>query len=741
MIQTKEPRWTDRIVLLKQRVRGQHSERLYVQRKEIFERVFLEHASDDPVIRMARGLAAFLREKDLILYEDDLLAGCQQRYDFSLPTMGKPAPWDAEWRPSGNGNSSESELLGEFQKGLRMGLFGTAMGGHVIGGYDRVLHKGFGSLAHAARTRLDKGGRVGQEFARASLIVCEAATEYVLRYTARAREMTEEATNEEYADQLQRIADACQWVAVHPPRSFFEAVQLLWLTHELITCEQGSGSLSLGRLDQYLFPYYEKDLAAGMLTRPEAGELIEALWVKFNGLSGGYQHVVLGGCGSGGTYVANDLSSLCLQATGNLKMDQPLLSVRWHPDMPDGFWQEIQDLIQIGLGFPALFNDEVAIAAKRRLGIGPEDAVNYGVVGCVELSIPGKEFSQTEMLRINWAKVLDLMLHGGVCPVTGEVVSLKRKRALESITSFEDFYQWYREELAHYVDLGIRSINIWDREFTNHRPYPFLSSTMAGCLEQGCDVTAGGTTYNLSSVNGGGMANAVDSLAAIKRMVYQERKVSLPELAETLRNDFEGAEILREALVSRCPRYGTDEDEIDDFMKALVDGFCGYVESYRNPRGGRFQTGLYTVNWHTTLGRLTGSLPDGHRCGLALASGFSPSQGADTRGPTAVIQSSTKCNHRLLGNGMVLDLKFSPSFFTDRTRTQAFRHLVETYFQMGGMEIQFNVIDRDTLMAAQQSPTAYRDLLVRVSGFSAYFVNLDKLTQDEIIARTEHCEI
>lgn len=254
----------------------------------------------------------------------------------------------------------------------------------------------------------------------------------------------------------------------------------------------------------------------------------------------------------------------------------------------------------------------------------------------------------------------------------------------------------------------------------------------------GRDVTAGSTIYNFSTVNGCGMANTANSLAAIKRVVYQEKKVSLPELAEALHNKFEGAKTLQEALVTRCPKYGNDDDEPDNILKDLADSFCRQIESYRNPRGGWFQTGLYTVEAHTQMGKLTGALPDGHLNGIALASGLSPSQGTDLSGPTAVIKSITKLNHRLLGNGMVLDLKFHPVFFQNEEKRQAFRNLVETYFQLGGMEIQFNVINREKLIEAQNSPQEYRDLIVRVSGFSAYFVDLDKVTQNEIIARTEH---
>jgi formate C-acetyltransferase len=264
---------------------------------------------------------------------------------------------------------------------------------------------------------------------------------------------------------------------------------------------------------------------------------------------------------------------------------------------------------------------------------------------------------------------------------------------------------------------------------------------MAGCLDIGRDVTTGSTIYNFSTVNACGMANAANSLAAIKTIVYQEKKMSLPELTEALHQKFAKSKSLPEELLTRYPKYGNDDDEPDNILRDLADNFCHTIESYRNPRGGRFQTGLYTVEAHTSMGKLTGVLPDGHLDGFPLASGMSPSQGTDLSGPTAVVKSATKLNHRLLGNGMVLDLKFHPAFFDREASRQAFRNLVETYFQLGGMEIQFNVINREKLIEAQQAPADYRDLIVRVSGFSAYFVDLEQATQDEIIARTEHFSI
>ena len=753
------------------------------QRAAIYTRVYRETEGQPPVLRAAQALAAFLAEKELVVHPDDLFAGHIQRFDYAYPlTLGAWEPFlrnskgpqtDTRpvqptsayppvgvdttpfvyTRPDGTPRGpDETAALDAFCRGIRSGLYASWPGGHLIPGFDRLLTLGFGGLAAAARARLVAGGE-GQDFAQASLIVCEAATTYIRRYACRAAEMADAAARPDERRRLARIADACRHVAAEPPRSFFEAVQLLWLGQEINICEHESGSLSLGRLDQYLYPWYRRDVDAGALGQAEAAELIEALWCKFGHLRRSFQNVTLGGRAPDGAYAANDLSYLCLRATRRLRMDQPLLSVRWSPEMPAEFWDDVLATVETGTGFPALFNDEIAIAALGRAGVAAGDAENYGLVGCVELSVPGQEYAQTEALRVNWAKVLELMLNDGCCTITGERLPLAQPRHLAEIETYADFLTWYRAELAHFLDLGMRGLNLMDAAWPSLLPAPFESSLMAGCLESGRDVTAGGTQYNLSSVNALGMADVADSLVAIDRLVFRERCVTLPDLAQAMRSDFAGAESLA-ARASAGPHYGNDVDEPDQLVALLAEDFCHQVDGgrdrhgggrdkrgYRNPRGGRFQSGMYSVDQHALRGKLTGALPSGRRAGRALANALSPCQGRDTTGPTALILSTTKLDHTMMGNGMVLDLKFHPSFFEDETRCLAFHALVESYFDMGGMEIQFNVISRETLLAAQRSPQDYRDLLVRVSGFSAYFIDLEPVLQDEIIARTEHAAL
>ena len=721
---------TDRINRLQRELRGNYCDALFSRRKSVYSRIWGENPSYSATRKNALGLAAFLNEKELTVSPDDLLAGGQQRHDFEIPCL-----------PEYHGSDSRQErILESFRRGYEIGLYCGALGGHVIAGYHRVLESGFGSMIDKGKARLELCTTDQRDFVEAYIIVCSAASEYARRYADRARAVAEETGDPEQVANLLRIAASCDHIATEPPRTFHEALQLLWITHEIITSEQSSGSLSLGRLDQLLDSYYERDRASGLLSREEAEELIDALWLKFAGLKRGFQNVTLAGSDGNGTDLTNDISHFCLRATRRLKMDQPLLSVRWHPGLPREFWAEVEALVAEGMGFPALFNEGVVIDAKKRVGVSAADAGNWGVVGCVEPTIPGKEFSHTEGLRVNWAKVLELMLNGGVCTVTGKSFPMHEKRELSRIEKFADFYRWYREELQSAIRLGICGMNILDTAFVDRTPYPFLSSTMEGCLEAGRDVTAGSTVYNFCTVNGLGMANAADSLTALEKTVFTDRHCTLEELAAAVYSDFEGSAALRQIL-KRCQKYGNDQPRPDTILSDLCDDFHETVTSHENGRGGKMQCGLYTVDSHGFMGERTGALTDGRRRGIALANALSPVQGSDTVGPTAVIKSCTKIDHRNAGNGMVLDLKFSPDFFAQIRAEGIFKSLVGTYFERGGMEIQFNVINRETLLKAKDRPEEYQNLVVRVSGFSAYFVDLPAVVQDEIIARTEYATV
>ncbi len=756
---------SSRIALLKERFGDDLTFEDFGLRSKVYQKVAEEHPGVSAGRRIALSFAQFLREKDVSIREYDLLAGKLRFYGYSesIPVRavstgaGIMHKKDVDLHPmflnaelfdaseeiahckaSSGLEGQDGALLDEFYTALQSGSYNRWASGHVIAGYEKAVRRGIGGLIREGEEALRTVDEAHRDCVEAMLITDRAAREYILRYRDAALKALEKTENPEYKKSLERIADACGNICENPPQSFFEAVQLLMLLHDLIICESVSGSISLGRVDYILYPYYKKDFEEGKITFEEASDYIDALWLKFGQLMEGFQNVTLGGCHPDGSFAGNEVTVMGLRASRKTMLDQPLISYRCHPDMPDLFWDEVQDLVQTGLGFPAMFNDEIVFRAKEAAGVKPEDCWNYGIVGCVEPAIGGSEYSRTEELRVSWAKPLELMLTGGVCACTGEKLPLKTRRELGEISSFEEFYQWYREELAYASRLGMKACNLLDATYGTAWPIPFLSSTMAECYQKGEDATRGGTAYCFSTLNACGMADAVDSLCAIREVVFEKHLLTLPQLADLLKADFEGNEPLRLLLSNLPERFGNGKERADRMMKELCAFFVSLGQETENPFGNHFQAGLYTVSSHAGMGAKTGALPTGRHKGVSLANALSPCQGADRLGPTAVIRSVTGVDHSVCGNGMVLDLKFNPGFFKKPSHRQGVRSLIETYFDKGGMEVQFNVVSRETLLAAKADPQKYRNLIVRVSGFSAYFFHLDPVLQDEIIARTEY---
>ncbi|MDO4343944.1 MAG: pyruvate formate lyase family protein [Eubacteriales bacterium] len=726
------------------------------ERNSVYERIKESYADESAAMQHALAFSAFLGNKRVTVEEYDLLAGHIQHVDFSasIPVImehdfdpaGRPANrFDVKREEEqffadhpNEDTRSIRELLDYFYQSTECGLGKRWASGHVIAGYNRVIREGL--LAMERRIEKEMAGRQGEkkDYLGALLRVLHGAENYILRYAFAAYRRSEETEDSQMQRTLRAIGDACLHISRYPAESFFEAVQMIVLLHEMLTLETHSGSMSLGRIDQLLYPYYVQDLEKGKLTKEEAAEYIDALWLKIAGLVYGFQNVTIGGCDEKGKPAYNDITILCLQASRKIGKDQPLLSLRCRPDMPAAVWEEALLLVKKGGGFPAFFNDDVIISAKHSLGVKMQDAMNYGLVGCVEPSIGGKEFSNTEELRINWAKVLELMLHQGKCTVTGCRFAMARKEELDDVKDFEEFFKWYLEELEFAVQRCIKATNLLDRNYAKNWPCPFLSATVEGCIENAADVAAEGPVYRYSTINCCGMADTVDSLTVIRKAVFEEKLLKLSELSAMLSADFQGYEIWQKRFEIQYPKYGNNLLEADVYMKKLVKAFERMVRGQKNEKGFSYQLGLYTVEDQGHLGKFTGALPSGRRKGVSLANAVSPCQGMDVEGPTAVINSVTEFSHRCAANGLVLDLKFTPTFLEKEKHTAMLKELIGVYFEKGGMEVQFNVVDRQTLLDAKEHPEQYRNLVVRVSGFSAYFVLLDPVLQDEIIKRTEY---
>lgn len=566
-----------------------------------------------------------------------------------------------------------------------------------------------------------------KNFYKAEMISLRALQEFIFRYGQKA-----------FKENRQDVCDMLFHIAHDKPENFMEAVQLLWLQHEVMVAEEDISGISIGRLDQILYPFYKKDINEGKITDDIALNILCSFWDKFEAPREliTFANVTLGGDICEGVDGANELTLLCMEAQNRVRHNQPMLSLRTNEHTDNKVWDKALEVIATGMGVPALFNDKVVMEAKQRIGVSKEDVYKYAIIGCVEPTIPGCEYSHTEGLRINWCKIMELMFFHGVCPSTGNNWPLKNIRNLSEIYSFEYFYQWYKEELIYAIEYGCKLTQETTETYGKIWSAPYLSLFMEGCMKKGVDVIEGGTKYNNLTVNFAGMANTVNSLYAIKKLVYEEKFIDLEKLPNILLNDFKQEDRLL-GMIQALPKYGQDFDEIDMMMKELIELSISTIEKYNCDRGGMFQAGFYTVWLHAMMGEKMVATPDGRRKGKALASSLSPVQGTDTKGVLAVLNSITKQPLYHMGNGMVLDVKFAKQAFENQCQREKIREVIKAYFKKGGYEIQMNVVNKDTLIKAQENPEEYRNLLVRVSGFSTYFVELNKTTQDEIIARTE----
>lgn len=711
--------------------------------------------------KQAEAFDRFLSEKELKISEHDIFAGQLQNYlmRFSqpLPMDGDPARFDPYEVKTGPVNPPENagetarmvvkygvtereeEVIGYLPDGVEAGYFTHYPAGHAITGFPFVIHTGWEGI----RRKIEKSMRQGnlseeqRETGWAMHKTVVSCQKYFTRYEKKARELYRGCADRRARERLRRIADTMERLRTEPAATFYEAVQFVILLQELILT-QTKGSMSLGRIDRLLYPFLQKDMAKQTENRESAGRLIDAFMIKLAGCRSAYQNITLGGIDENGDYAGNEISMMILDSAGRLGFDQPLLSFRLNDKVPDSHWGAILDLLAKGGGFPALFWDDTIIRSRSIMGVCDEDAADYGIVGCVEPSICGKEFSNTEALRINWCKTLELMLNDGRCPVTGKEFFLKRRQNPEQIASFDEFVAWYREELCHATGMGAEMCNLMDRCFAREYPSTLLSITLQDCIDRLEDCGARGCRYCNSAINHTGIASAVDSLAAIRELIYEKKMLTFTQLRDILNRDFEGEENLLSYIREKVPKFGNDLPETDELAAGLVNELAEYTRSISNERGGSFMAGFYSVYHHAAMGRLTGALPCGRKRGESLSNGLSPVQGADQDSPAAVIASLQKMDQFKFANGMVLDIKLNPEMLKRESHRLLLRRFLEVYFRQGGMEIQLNVVDRKTLLEAKAHPEEYRNLLVRVSGFSAYFVNLFEELQDEIIRRTEY---
>lgn len=721
----------------------------------------------------AYGFANTLAKKAILIPEDDLLAGYLFQYTYNV---NFPMKVSEDFDPAERAkfqmdmereieetkelqSESASDELDEFADAVETWLVKHWHSGHTLAGYEMLLNTGWGALLSRVEEQLGKAqSEKEKQTVHAFQIVLKACMSYMHRYLEeverqlnklkRNNNIDEGNYNDSYNDGfgtrrecLERMRDALMNIETKAPETFYEALQLLTLANEMMYCENIPSGISLGRIDYYLYPFYRRDVDAGRLNYEEAGELIEAFWLKCSCQKKAYQNMTLGGCNSDGQCSVNDLTYLFLESAANLRVDQPSVNFRWTDDMPEEAWQAVLALIRTGMGFPALLYDPCCMKAQTKNGVSKDDVWNYGFVGCVEMAIPGKENAMTELARLNLPKLLDLLLHQGKDTCSDKTFQMKNQKKPAEFKTYEELEQAYLDELEYWVRKIIRNLNRIEHLYAEKYPLPYLSVLTEDCIGSRKDVMAGGARYTGVGFNLGGIGTAVDALAAIRDVVYDKNMVTLEACMEILDDDFEDSEQIQRYLSARAPKYGNDQSrewDVDQIAFRLEKRVSDTLKEYRNYWGGPYRLGLYTVEDHAIMGMHTGATADGRKSGESLSNSSGASQGKDTHGPTALINSVTNFPMEEAGNGMVLDVKFTPSLLEEETGKRALRSLIETYFHKGGMEMQISVVSGETLRAAQEHPENYADLIVRVSGFSAYFCSLRKATQDEIIKRTEH---
>ena len=674
--------------------------------------------------------------------------------------------------------------------------------GHVTVKYEEVLAIGYKGIIDKAQAELDRcqvgdGNYVKKShFLKAVILSCQAVIEYAERYAELASQMAAECTDPVRKQELLQISQNCSRVPANGATSFYEACQSFWFVQQLLQVESSGHSISPGRFDQYMYPYYKADLDKGIITRESAQELLDCIWVKLNDLNkvrdaasaegfAGYslfQNLIVGGQDKDGNDVTNDLSVMCILASMHVHLPMPSLSIRVWNGSPHELLIKAAELTRTGIGLPAYYNDEVIIPALLNRGLTLADAREYNIIGCVEPQKAGKTDGWHDAAFFNMCRPLELVFSNGMDK--GELVGIQTGDVTK-MTTFEEFYDAYKKQMEYCISLLVNADNAIDVAHAERVPLPFESCMVDDCISRGLSVQEGGAIYNFTGPQGFGIANMADSLYAIRKLVYEDKKVSMEEYKEALAWNYDkgldeqsvkdisemilkgmqdgGMNVTEDTakavlttvmrlkpteeqlrrfteihhMIDEVPKYGNAIDDVDYFARDVAYTYTRPMQKYHNPRGGQYQAGLYPVSANVPLGGQTGATPDGRYAHTPVADGVSPSAGKDVKGPTAAATSVSRLDHFIVSNGTLFNQKFHPSALAGREGLEKFVSLIQTFFDQKGMHMQFNVVDRETLLDAQKHPEKYSHLVVRVAGYSALFTTLSRSLQDDIIRRTE----
>lgn len=806
-------------------------------RAKLITESYKETEGEPIITRRAKAFAHILHNIPIIIRDNELIVGsstiaprgCQTFPEFSYEwleaeldtvatrtadpfeiaeeTKAELKEADKYWKGKTTSELATSYMAPEAIKAIEHNIFTPGNYfyngvGHVTVKYWEVLETGFEGIMEKAQKELD-GCSVGDgnyarksHFLEAVILSCKAVIDYAGRYAKLAQEMAAQTSDPVRKQELFVIAENCSRVPAKGAQNFYEACQSFWFVQQLLQMESSGHSISPGRFDQYMYPYYKKDMEAGTITREFAQELMDCIWVKLNDLNkcrdaasaegfAGYslfQNLIVGGQNKEGEDVTNDLSVMCIQASMHVHLPAPSLSVRVWNGSPHEFLIKAAELTRTGIGLPAYYNDEVIIPALQNRGLSLEDAREYNIIGCVEPQKAGKTEGWHDAAFFNMCRPLELVFSNGMDK--GEMVGIPTGDVTQMKT-FDEFFDAYKKQMEYCISLLVNADNAIDVAHAERCPLPFLSCMIDDCLKEGKSVQEGGAVYNFTGPQGFGIANMADGLFAIRKLVYEDKKVSMKELKEALAWNYDKGldaqsagdmtEMIMKAMqkagrnvdastaegllktfmgmkpgeqktqrfkeihdmIDEVPKFGNDIPEVDYFAREVAYTYSKPLQKYNNPRGGKFQAGLYPVSANVPLGGQTGATPDGRYAHTPVADGVSPSAGKDVKGPTAAATSVSRLDHFIVSNGTLFNQKFHPSALSGREGLEKFVALIRGYFDQKGMHMQFNVVDRQTLLDAQEHPEKYKHLVVRVAGYSALFTTLSRSLQDDIIRRTE----
>lgn len=779
---------TDRITYLKNKMLAE-PRYASIEQALIITNTYKQNEAKPRIIQRALALKAALEQIKIAVEPEELIVGNRTagvRYGVVFPESG--STWvDREFetlptrpqdrfnvheedikifreviKPYWEGKSLEDVLnqrygkeINEIGKVVKINQKDHAQG-HICPNCVEWLELGPAGYRKMAEEKIQTATEESQKlFYQSISLVMEGAQNFIMRYHDLMMEKADSETNSDKKASMIKVAKNCKNLSKRPAKSFHEAVQATWFLFVILQMESNASSFSPGRLDRHLISYYEKDIADGTLTKQDALEIIENMWLKFNEIvymrnSGGAKYfagfpigfnIAVGGQDEAGNDYANDLSFLFLKAQQHIGLPQPNLSVRLHEGTGEELLTEAVRTVSLGSGMPQFFNDKAVIPSIMELGIEEADARDYAIVGCVELTTQGNNLGWSDSAMFNLNKALEVTLTGGTCLLNGDKIAPDYGN-LTDYETFEELEASFQKQIDYFVDKMILACEQVEQAHIDLLPSPFLSATIDDCMEKGMDVTAGGAKYNLSGIQMIQVANLADSLAAIKQLVYEEKRFTQEEVLNALKNNFEGYEYMRQVMLNKVPKYGNDISYVDELGTKWATYFKDKLRTYTNYRGGPYHTGMYTVSAHVPMGENVGATPDGRFAKDPLADGgMSPVYGRDVKGPTAVLKSVSKLDKNLTTNGGLLNMKFLPEFFNNEVGIQKFANFLRSFVDLEIPHIQFNVVRKEDLIAAKKHPEQYRGLTVRVAGYTAYFTELADELQNEIIARTSYGDI